>query len=150
MAGWLQRPRRRDVGNQADGRRNEVESLLPASVRHPETNRFTPLGSDFDGEDDQTDQDIEFFEAIVRAVEGDAPAPTATPAPASLLLHTPAPSRLIPQPREDELALFREAQGEHSERDTVTRHVHLDDVEMVDLLDDLSTTAAALRRRKAA
>jgi len=151
MAGWLRRPQRREAEDQAsDNRRDEVESLLPASVKYPETNRFTPLGSDFEGEDEDTDEDIEFLEAIVRAVEGAAPAPVATAAPTTLLLHTPAPSRRIPQPSEDDLALFREVRSEHDERDAVTRHVRLDDVDMADLLDELSTTAAALRRRKAA
>jgi hypothetical protein len=150
MAGWLHRPRRPEAENQGGDRRDEVESLLPASVKYPETNRFTPLGSDYEGEDEETDEDIEFLHAIVRAVEGDAPVPIATAAPAPLLLHTPAPSRRIPQPREDELALFRELPSEHDERDTITRHVRLDHVDMADLLDELSTTAAALRRRKAA
>ena len=59
--------------------RQEVESLLPASVKHPEANRFTPLGSDFAGEDEESDQDIEFFESIVRAVEGDEPVGGAEP-----------------------------------------------------------------------
>jgi hypothetical protein len=150
MAGWLHRPRKPEMENSSGARRDEVESLLPASVRYPETNRFTPLGSDFKGEDEETDEDIEFLEAIVRAVEGDAPAPAATAAPTPLLLHTPAPSRRIPPPREDELALFREMPSEHAERHAITKHAHIDDVDMADLLDELATTAAALRRRKAA
>ena len=150
MAGWLRMPRRLELDDTTDGRREEVESLLPASVKHPEANRFTPLGSDFAGDDEESDQDIEFFESIVRAVEGDEPAPIARPLPAPMLLHTPAPSRLIPQAPDDGLSAFREVQVDRQERSVIQTHVSVEDVDMGDLLDELSTTAAALRRRKAA
>ena len=150
MAGWLHKPRRPELDEERIGRRDEVESLLPASIRHPEANRFTPLGSDFEGDGEENDQDIEFFESLVRAVEGDAPAPAGGPAPTPMMVHTPAPRRLIPQPQEDELSLFREVQVDRAERSGAEAHFVVEDVDMGDLLDELSTTAAALRRRKAA
>ena len=150
MGGWLRKPRRLELDDPAGGRRDEVESLLPASVKHPEANRFTPLGSDFDGDSDETDEDIEFLESIVRAVEAGEPAPVVTPAPAPMLLHTPAPARQIPQRPDDDLSVFREVQVDRKERSFIEARVSIEDVDMGDLLDELSTTAAALRRRKAA
>ncbi len=149
MAGWFRKPRQLELDDPTGSRREEVESLLPASVKHPEANRFTPLGTDFDGEE-ESDEDIEFLESIVRAVEGDAPPPMAKLAPAPMPLHTPAPTRLIPQPPDDDLSLFREVQVDRKERTVIEARVEIEDVEMADLLDELSTTAAALRRRKAA
>jgi len=148
MAGWLHRPKRKELDDDGVDRRDEVESLLPASVKQPETNRFTPLGSDFEGEGEESDEDIEFFEAIVRAVEGDEPAPMVKPAP--MPIHTPAPSRRIPAPPDDDLSLFREVQVDRKERSVIAERVDIEDVDMGELLDELSTTAAALRRRKAA
>ena len=149
MAGWFRKPRQLELDDPTGSRRDEVESLLPASVKHPEANRFTPLGSDFDG-DDESDEDIEFLESIVRAVEGDAPPPVAKLAPAPMPLHTPAPTRRIPISKDDDLSLFREIQVDRKERTVIEARVEIEDVELADLLEDLSTTAAALRRRKAA
>ena len=76
MAGLFRRPQ---PARTTSVSREEIESLLPASVRHPEANRFTPLGTDFDGEEG-SDEDIEFLESIVKAVEdGDQPLPRPFP-----------------------------------------------------------------------
>jgi hypothetical protein len=123
--------------------REEVESLLPASVRHPEANRFTPLGSDFAGEEG-SDEDIEFLESIVKEVE---------------LQEIVQPRRLVTKAapvktpvisQEDAMSFFREKDADREERARDRIHVEVEEVEMFDLLEDLSTTAAALRRRKAA
>lgn len=149
MAGWLRKPRRHDRNDELDARRDQVDSLLPASAKHPEANRFTPLGSDF-GSDEESDEDIEFLESIVRAVEGDGDAPMArTAPPVRMALRTPAPARRIPVPPEDELAPFREIQIDRERVDPRAR-LGIEDVDMADLIEELSTTAAALRRRKAA
>lgn len=129
-------------------RRDEVRSLLPASVKHPESNRFTPLGSDFGG-DEESDEDIEFLQTIVRAVEGEPQAPASRPTPAPTAIRTPAPTRRLPA-RDDGLSAFREIQVDRRERTVIEARVDIEDVDIADLLDDLSTTAAALRRRKAA
>ena len=122
--------------------REEIESLLPASVRHPEANRFTPLGSDFVGEEG-SDEDIEFLESIVKEVE---------------LQEIVSRPRLVkaeavkkaPVSQEDAMSFFREMDADREERTRDRIHIEVEDVEMFDLLEDLSTTAAALRRRKAA
>jgi hypothetical protein len=132
--------------------REEIESLLPASVRHPETNRFTPLGSDFDGEDG-ADEDVEFLESIVKAVDGgEQPVARLAPVPPvfTVPVTTPSPARQIALAGGDELSLFREATVEQKERTVLQTRVDIADVEMFDLVEDLATTAAALRRRKAA
>jgi hypothetical protein len=119
--------------------REEIASLLPASARHPEVNRFTPLGSDFDGEEG-SDEDIEFLESIVREVDlsGTPPRRLAT-APVT------APKAVT---QDEAMSFFVELQTEREERQQLP--IHVEEVEMFDLLEDLSTTAAALRRRKAA
>ncbi len=121
--------------------REEIASLLPASVRHPEVNRFTPLGSDFDGEEG-SDEDIEFLESIVREVDR-----RGAETPRGLVVRPDdAPKQAITQ--DEAMSFFAELQAEREERQQLP--IHVDEVEMFDLLEDLSTTAAALRRRKAA
>ena len=149
MAGLFRRPQ---PARTTSVSREEIESLLPASVRHPETNRFTPLGSDFEGEEG-SDEDIEFLESIVRAVDdGERPARRPVPAPPQVPtpVTTPSPARLIALAGGDDLSLFREVQANHKERTVIEARVDIADVEMFDLLEDLATTAAALRRRRAA
>ena len=125
---------------------DEVAALLPASVKHPEANRFTPLGTDFDG-DEGSDEDIDFLESLVKSVDTHTPAPRRAPesAPAPVSMQTPsmpAVSKL------DGLSIFRDMPSDTPERTKL--NLNVPDVEMFDLLEDLSTTAAALRRRRAA
>ena len=131
--------------------REEIESLLPASVRHPEVNRFTPLGSDFAGEEG-SDEDIEFLESIVKAVEHPEYMPA--PAPGRITPKPPAavPAAAVPAAatQDEALEFFRDMQAERDESQQQRVKIKVDDIEMFDLLEDLSTTAAALRRRKAA
>jgi hypothetical protein len=134
--------------------RREVEALLPASVRHPEANRFTPLGSDFDG-DDASDEDIEFLTSLVDSVERERiapglpaarPAPPPARKPAIPVVAPASDMDVFTQP--DHLQLFRDMQPD--DKDRRTTNITVDDVDLGDLLEDLSTTMAALRRRKAA
>ena len=151
MRGLFQRHKPEDEGH-ID--RREVEALLPASVRHPEVNRFTPLGSDFDG-DDTSDEDIEFLTSLVESVEREqiAPAlPVVRPAPPPArkpAIPAVAPASDMAAFRDpDHLQLFRDMQPD--EKDRRTSNIQVDDVDLGDLLEDLSTTMAALRRLKAA
>jgi hypothetical protein len=151
MRGLFQRKKADDEGH-ID--RREVEALLPASVRHPEANRFTPLGSDFDG-DETSDEDIEFLTSLVESLDREqiAPAlpvvrPTPPPArrPAIPAVVPPSDTDVFTQP--DHLQLFRDMQPD--DKDRRTTNIKVDDVDLGDLLEDLSTTMAALRRLKAA
>ncbi|HYM16085.1 MAG TPA: hypothetical protein VEZ14_11045 [Dehalococcoidia bacterium] len=132
----------------------EVRALLPASVRHPEANRFTPLGSDFAGEEG-TDEDLDFLTALVESVDREEAGPglpAARPAPPPA--HKPSIQRMAPRAEAmvlaepDHLSLFRETKVDLRER--TRANVTVDDVDLGDLLEDLETTRAALRRRKAA
>jgi hypothetical protein len=120
--------------------REAVEARLPASVRSPEKNRFTPLGSDAPPESDDTD--LEFLAEIARAAEADVARPRRRTI-------RPAVQRVTVAPEDDGLNAFREMAHER-ERKTVSSSIHVDDVDLVDLMEDLTTTAAALRKRRAA
>lgn len=133
---------------------DEVRALLPASVRHPEANRFTPLGSDFEGEDG-ADEDLDFLTALVESVDREDVAPglpVARPAPPPA--HKPPIERVPPTaevaalPERDHLSLFRETQADLREHKSA--NIRVDDVDLGDLLEELETTRAALRQRKAA
>ena len=125
---------------------DEVAALLPASVKHPEANRFTPLGTDFEG-DEGSDEDIEFLESLVKSVDTHTPAPRRAPESAPALVSMQAPS-MPAVSKLDGLSIFRDMPSDTPERTTL--NLKVPEVEMFDLLEDLSTTAAALRRRKAA
>jgi hypothetical protein len=152
MAGWFRRPKQMPETHVDP---DEVKALLPASVRGPEANRFTPLGSDFDGGDESSDEDIEFLTSLVESVERERavpalPAPRPAPPPA----RKPPIQRVAPAPGMDvftdanHLELFRGMRADDPEPRNA--NIKVDDVELDDLLEELSTTMAALRRRKAA
>jgi hypothetical protein len=139
MAGWLRKPKK---DGEPSVSRSEIEALLPASTRHPEANRFTPIGSDMP--EDGPDDDLEFFNTLVHEVERE----TQEPAVPARVRPTPTLQRVVP--KDDGLQLFREM-SEEGRRDAVVRlNIEVADVEISDLLEDLSTIRAALRRRKAA
>jgi hypothetical protein len=145
MAGWFRRSKQLPETHVDP---DELKALLPASVRHPEANRFTPLGSDFDGEEG-SDEDLEFLTTLVESVEHERAMPTRpAPPPASK-----APiQRIVAESNAltdvDHMEIFREMRGDETEQRSV--HIEVDEVELDDLLEDLSTTMAALRRRRAA
>lgn len=149
MAGWFRRPKQMPETHVDP---DELKALLPASVRHPEANRFTPLGSDFDGEEG-SDEDLEFLTTLVESVERERamparPAPRPAPPPA----RKPATQRIVAEPNTltdvDHMEIFREMRGDEPEQRSV--HIEVDEVELDDLLESLSVTMAALRRRRAA
>lgn len=111
---------------------------LPASVRVPELQRLAIFD---DAEPDGPDEDLEFLTAL--ASEVDATARQKRPARAQS-----QNDKMIDH--KDEMQVFRELAPEPDYRTPVSQVIQINDVEIDDLLEDLSTTAAALRRRKAA
>jgi len=147
MSGWFRRPKQMP---QTHVDPDELKALLPVSVRHPEANRFTPLGSDFDGEEG-SDEDLEFLTTLVESVDRERAMP-ARPAPRPAPAREPPIRRIVAEPKAltaaDHMEIFREMRGEEPERRSV--NIEVDEVELDDLLESLSTTIAALRHRRAA
>jgi hypothetical protein len=136
MSSWLRKSTNRD--EVPAPLRPEVEAMLPPSVRHPEANRFTPLGSD--APDDVDDEDLEFLTTLANEVDRAAVSKTSAP-PAAMPLRG-ANSRF------DDMQVFRQMKDEGKQ---VTRYDHnLRDVDMADLLEELSDVQAALRQRRVA
>jgi len=125
--------------NRAQPSRDEPWLRVPASVREPERHRFAqPAPAD---EIDEDDEDVEFLAALARQAEHEAASRTAAV--------TAARPRRFNVKADDHLELFRATEVERP-RPRVLNSMEVDVVEMDDLLEQLSTTAAALRRRKAA
>jgi hypothetical protein len=141
MSGWL-KPKKQEAEPLVPP--EQVAAFVPASVRQPEVDRFTPLTSDLpEGDDDEHDEDLDFLESIARSVEEPSKSvgqyiDTTAAAPKA---------RQTQQQMLDEMQVFREMKGEIAD---MKFDFKLDDVDMADLLEDLSTTASALRQRKAA
>jgi hypothetical protein len=133
MSTWLRK--RKDEDGPAAGW-PEVEAFVPASARHPEANRFTPPGSDMP---DDHDEDLEFFATLVKEVDG-PPRPLAAPRRAPRL-DTGA------DPRIDDMQLFRDMKDEGTQ--PARFDFRMRDVDMGDLLEELATVQAALRRKAA-
>ncbi len=151
MAGWLRKTKDQLNGQPLVDPR-EVDALLPASVKQPELNRFTPLETDIaEGEDG----DIEFINSLLTQVEKDA-APTAASAPSMRVpSHTgqAAAARINAQMvdrSDDNMQAFRDMASQKEVDVRMHRTFTVPDVEMSDLLEELSTVAAAMRQRKAA
>jgi hypothetical protein len=147
MGGWL-RPKKEEAEPLVAP--DEVLAYVPSSVRGPEGNRFTPLGSDMpDVEDnDDDDEDLEFLASIARSVKE-------TPDSVGQFVGTgalkpraqPGERATAPASPLDDMRVFREMKGDLGD---MKYDFKLADVDMADLLEDLSTTASALRQRKAA
>jgi hypothetical protein len=143
MPGWL---KRNDAQRRATlAPRSEIEALLPASARNTEGHRFTPLGTDMPDQDgSEHDPDLDFFASLAKEVDA-VEAPATAPAVAR---HAPVHQPLLPSAPSDALEIFRAMKSDDSERQTFD--FKLKETDMADLLEDLSTTALALRQRKAA
>ncbi len=115
---------------------------VPASARPAERHRFN--GSEADeasGEVDENDEDVEFLRTLAEQAALEAkPKQVAVPR---------VPARRFNVPADINLEVFRTTEVERT-RPRVLNQMEVDLVEMDDLLEQLSTTAAALRRRKAA
>jgi hypothetical protein len=117
----------------------DVAAYVPASAIAPEKQRLAM----YDETDEESDSEIEFLSALAAQVEraqrGQKPqkfAPAVT-------------ERVKVGEDEDKLYVFREL-NDIVEHTSVADTLPLQHVEMSDLLDDLQTTAAALRLRRAA
>jgi hypothetical protein len=142
MTGWLHRVHDGDDDEPlADP--EEVAALLPSSVRGPEMNRFTPLGTD--APPDLPDPDLAFFENIAEQVRRDERATAG-----AQTLRPPAVNPRIAEPDRDQLQAFREMAADRERETRSTPRLSVDHVELEDLLEDLATTAAALRQRRKA
>lgn len=117
--------------------RPEVEALLPASARRVDPAMFAAPSDDLP--DDADDKDLEFLAALASEVDREA-------APASRGPRGAAPLRGA-NPRFDDMHVFREMQDDGQE--TKRYDFKLGDVDMGDLLEELSTVRAALRRKAA-
>jgi hypothetical protein len=124
------RQRRRPVG--------QPWLTVPASARTTERYRLGEPNLDADAEEE--DEDLAFLSTLVSQAEREASQPREAPAP--------RPRRFSVQ-ADPSLDVFRETAVER-QRPRVLRNMRVEDVEIDDLLEQLSTTAAALRRRRAA
>lgn len=117
--------------------RPEVEALLPASARRVDPAMFAAPSDDF--ADDADDKELEFLAALAGEVDREA-----APAPADSRAAVPLRGA---NPRFDDMHVFREMKGDGL---APTRYdFKLNDVDMGDLLEELSTVRAALRRKAA-
>jgi hypothetical protein len=110
-------------------------SYVPASVRGPEAHRFEM----YDETDEEDNGEIEFLSALASQIDREQRGHAAKGG--------------LPPARdnadEDTLNVFREMR-QRDERTPISDALRIQHVEIGDLLDDLQTTVAALRRRRAA
>jgi hypothetical protein len=127
-------------------RHPDLDDMLPASARPlPEVNRFKPLAAELPdlAAEDGPDEELEFLTSLAQSVDRDAKAPPVRPA------RFTAPQIGAPALREEvDLSVFRDTLIDKAERDRP--NVTVADVDIDDLMEDLATTRAALRARKAA
>ncbi len=145
MAPFFRKPQKPVDGHRQDDRlaNIDVEALVPKSAREPEGMRFTPLA--LPDELDDGDEDLQFLSSIVSSIDEKTAAPRrADPKPAALLA---VETITLPEQRDD-LAAFRNV-GKDDDRVPFKHLMKVDDVDIGDLLDDLGTVAAAMRRRAA-
>jgi len=120
--------------NRRQTQRDGIHGRVPASTRAPERQRF----ASHDALDDEDEGDLAFLAALVEDAESVEPAPDVQ-----------RPARRFTVPADQHLDLFRQNLVARS-RPRVLEQMTIEDVEIDDLMEQLSTTAAALRRRKAA
>jgi hypothetical protein len=157
---------RKDPENRPDQRL--LRTFLPASARPYDTQRLHVAYANDGADPDGPDEDIEFLASLVEEIER-APAPLepdartpahADEAPAPLhparrpAVTAPAITVRVTTDDEHNLNVFRAIRAE-PERSRTSQDLGVRDVAMDDLLEDLATTAAAIRaaamrRRKAA
>jgi hypothetical protein len=117
---------------------NDRWKHLPASVRDPSLQRLDSYVPD-DLDDD--DEELTLLSSLVREADREMrAAPPRTEAPRARRFDVKA---------DDNLDVFREARPVER-RPRVLEAFRVDDVEIDDLIEQLATTAAALRQRKAA
>lgn len=157
---------RQDPENRPDQRHDLVSTFLPASARPYEKQRLA-IYTDVD-DADGPDEDIEFLASLVKEIERQPapplsdkrPVPQAAaqgdsdagaPIRARPIRAMPAAAitmRVAAPDDETKLNVFR-AMRDEPDRARTSRDLGVRDVDLDDLLEDLSTTAAAIRRRSA-
>jgi hypothetical protein len=96
--------------------------------------------------DENTDEDLAFLNSLLN----DEQAPLQKRQPAPKNEPSPEPeARSIAAQNADDMQVFREMVSQR-QRVELAKHLRVDDVDMGELLDDLQTMRAAIRRRKAA
>lgn len=118
-------------------RLTERWAQVPASLRDPSRQRLEAPSAE-ELEDD--DEEIELLAALAEQAEREL---QSVPEP------KPARARRFSVKAQDQLDVFREIQTERP-RPRVLETVRVDDVDMDDLVEQLATTMAALRQRRAA
>ena len=118
----------------------EARKLMPASAKSPDQQRLMLFNPD-EEIDENTDEDLAFLNALVKGEPAVAPPAQRKP--------EPVPAEPIEQRNTDDMDVFREVAAQR-QRVEVTRHLQVGDVDMGELLEELQTTRAAFRRRKAA
>ena len=113
---------------------------VPASMRP----RPAPVPPQLDGDNEGPDEEIAFLASIAEQVAREGRTPAAGAPSARRDQRTPEPEE-----DDDSLRLFRTLPPVSDPYEGV-RKLRIDTVEMGELLDDLSMTAAALRHRRAA
>ena len=156
---------RQDPENRPEQRHDLVSTFLPASARPYEKQRLAIYTDD---DADGPDEDIEFLASLVEEIEREPAAPLSDKRPAPQAAaqgdsDAGAPIRarpIRPMPAaaittrvaapddEAKLNVFR-AMRDEPDRARTSRDLGVRDVDIDDLLEDLATTAAAIRRRSA-
>jgi hypothetical protein len=128
---------RTDPENSQRSRLTDRWKHLPASVRDPSRQRLEAYVPD-ELEDD--DEDLELLSTLAEEADRVAKAAPVTP---------PPPARRFDVKAESSLDVFRQTETARR-RPRVLESFQVEDVEMDDLVEQLATTAAALRQRRAA
>jgi hypothetical protein len=147
MAGLFKRRKREMPNIEPENRPEQRLGLLyaervPASARSPELERLMSL-PDEDADPDAPDEDLEFLASLAREVER---------TPIELPRVQPAPrieTVVIAPTEEEKLNVFRQTRDE-DERVRTSQTLGVPNADLDDVLEDLATTVAALRRRRAA
>jgi hypothetical protein len=143
MKNFFRRERQR-----AEGAAPELPSaegaheLVPASAKSPDAQRLMLFNPD-EEIDESSDQDLAFLHALIA---GDVSAPEPSQRATGNPEHAPKPELA---PRGDDLDVFREMAALR-QRVELAKHLRVDNVDMGELLEELHTTRAALKHRKAA
>jgi hypothetical protein len=135
MTGWL---KGRDEESERRRMRRDAAEYVPRSVRPPDAQRLAP--ADLEDEAEGPDADLAFLASL---------ASEAIAADDGLTSHGPPEPTARPAAQDDDLRLFKESRLVPARRVPPAAAL-APDVEIADLVEDLSTVAAALRLRKAA
>lgn len=135
--------------NRADQRLDRYYSAhVPASARTPDMQRraVPPL---LDDDDDEDSEELTLLRTLAEEVARDKRPPARRTPATERAAPAPIARFTLPDADAEKLNVFRDTQAA-VERPSITQSLAVQDVDIAELLDTLETTAAALRRRKAA